>query len=1059
MLDQELKYVGGKANFSNSQIQSLGELKYIGDKAIFINSQIQSLGKLKYIGHYADFDRSQVQSLGELKYIGGYADFDGSQVQSLGNLQFIMGNAYFSNSQIQSLGELKYVGSRVIYSNSPIDSKIEDIKRKSEGSTAEILVRGADEFMTSMNREFEQFGKEIEEEFTESQPKFQAIESEREVITLNDGKKITPTVIDGSTVFYHASSKKRIGRLRPNNAIQWGKAIYFSPSREDVVYEFGDENVTEVRLNLSNPVYTDTPDFSKVANRAIEIYAEEQIKNGSDRENYSLDDIEDGYYFGEAAKQLGYDAIIDLNPNNYGGEIAVIDEGAVIYPEDIKSISPPKGKSDSILFQSIGERGAEGIQIEQERNAIEIDSKLMSLDYTLRRPRENTLVFVPINKLLQRHAKDNPSYDVTKKENQIGNRVQKAKEFLINYLSDNSFINPKTRERTRGTKVTYEPSVVGLYGGKLSFEDGRHRVLAAQEMGATAVAVEIPKTQVNTFKEELGVVDKKEWLKAPNGKDTNLTPEQWVTVRTKRFKDWFGDWQNDPENASKVVDANGEPMVLYHGTFIERESGDWDEFSLEGTRSFDVGFHFGTKNAAQDRIDSIIRNETNPDFAFMSRGRDVSTPRMMPVFLNIKNELRLDEHDRMPSWRGMEILDKIFNAIENGTANSDVSEAFGNDIEKYHEDELAIRYDEYGEGYLSERAKKYPHYANPERQNRWIGAYLGSKGFYGIVYKNTVEDKGNDSFIVFSPNQIKSATSNVGTFSEGSPSIMFQTPIDEAFDKSQALLDAMSKRGGIITNLVVRFADRSSSLKKKLIEANLKNARDLFVAQAGAGSRAKFFIDENFSPIYNGLNKENSEYLDKIIQLRRIIQIDEDFDSKGKPRIIHPSDKNGVPLNKERAEANLVDYESMFGSALYNDLINRSDLYFDAYKKLLSIMRDNGLITKELYDNLKSLLYQPRKFLDQFVSFEEGETTLDVKDLALNEAQIKTLQNGSDSEIMMNSKLLLAFSVKNVFSRVARNKTYTAISEAVKDPANDWISNSIPCSSIKHKFESSIRFN
>ena len=33
------------------------------------------------------------------------------------------------------------------------------------------------------------------------------------------------------------------------------------------------------------------------------------------------------------------------------------------------------------------------------------------------------------------------------------------------------------------------------------------------------------------------------WLKAPNGKDTNLTPEQWVTVRTRRFKEWFGDWE------------------------------------------------------------------------------------------------------------------------------------------------------------------------------------------------------------------------------------------------------------------------------------------------------------------------------------------------------------------------------------------------------------------------------------------------------------------------------------------------------------------------------------
>lgn len=33
------------------------------------------------------------------------------------------------------------------------------------------------------------------------------------------------------------------------------------------------------------------------------------------------------------------------------------------------------------------------------------------------------------------------------------------------------------------------------------------------------------------------------YLKAPNGKDTNLTPEQWVYVRTSRFKEWFGDWE------------------------------------------------------------------------------------------------------------------------------------------------------------------------------------------------------------------------------------------------------------------------------------------------------------------------------------------------------------------------------------------------------------------------------------------------------------------------------------------------------------------------------------
>ena len=57
------------------------------------------------------------------------------------------------------------------------------------------------------------------------------------------------------------------------------------------------------------------------------------------------------------------------------------------------------------------------------------------------------------------------------------------------------------------------------------------------------------------------------FMKAPNGKETNLTEDQWLSVRTAAFKSWFGDWEHDPENASKVVDENGEPRVVYHGTY------------------------------------------------------------------------------------------------------------------------------------------------------------------------------------------------------------------------------------------------------------------------------------------------------------------------------------------------------------------------------------------------------------------------------------------------------------------------------------------------------------
>lgn len=48
--------------------------------------------------------------------------------------------------------------------------------------------------------------------------------------------------------------------------------------------------------------------------------------------------------------------------------------------------------------------------------------------------------------------------------------------------------------------------------------------------------------------EEQRIVDEAKangtYLKAPNGKASNLNEKQWIQVRTKAFKDWFGDWEN-----------------------------------------------------------------------------------------------------------------------------------------------------------------------------------------------------------------------------------------------------------------------------------------------------------------------------------------------------------------------------------------------------------------------------------------------------------------------------------------------------------------------------------
>jgi hypothetical protein len=85
-------------------------------------------------------------------------------------------------------------------------------------------------------------------------------------------------------------------------------------------------------------------------------------------------------------------------------------------------------------------------------------------------------------------------------------------------------------------------------------------------------------------------------LKAPNGKPSNLTPEQWNLVRTSQFKSWFGDWENDPKNASKVVDDNGEPMVVYHRT--NKKFNIFDKSKLGENTNWETalfGFYFSNK--------------------------------------------------------------------------------------------------------------------------------------------------------------------------------------------------------------------------------------------------------------------------------------------------------------------------------------------------------------------------------------------------------------------------------------------------------------------------------
>lgn len=199
---------------------------------------------------------------------------------------------------------------------------------------------------------------------------------------------------------------------------------------------------------------------------------------------------------------------------------------------------------------------------------------------------------------------------------------------------------------------------------------------------------------------------------------SNVKPKFADVTETQQFKRWFGDWQKKPRSASKVVNADGTPKVVYHGTGSEFWTFD---LKKSGTRFGEAaeGLFFFTnkKNGYQDSA---------ADYAATAGG----TPRIVEAYLDIKRPLRIDSKGAYTP-----------------TAYFDT-----------HAEEIYTRYLE--------------------------GDYDG------IIVENS--DKASDDsaiYMVDNPDQIKSATDNIGTFDRGEEDIRYSVDdeADTAADREREL--------------------------------------------------------------------------------------------------------------------------------------------------------------------------------------------------------------------------------------------------------------------------------
>lgn len=279
-------------------------------------------------------------------------------------------------------------------------------------------------------------------------------------------------------------------------------------------------------------------------------------------------------------------------------------------------------------------------------------------------------------------------------------------------------------------------------------------------------------------------------LLAPNGKVSNLNEKQYAQVRTKAFKNWFGDWENDPANASKVVDENGEPLIVYHGspnefnTFDSSKSTEKRNFTLDNTYYFT-----SNKRVAQGYGKNLI-----------------------PSFINIRNPHKYNFEGRSwrnDDWSGIELIYQrtserlgLFKSVKEA---EEYKEKFLKENPDYAEDADYITVNT--EAYLGKKGKTTDEQLKDAIKNNNDGAIFENVLDYAdfndeLSSEETKQLKTpSTDVVVFNPNQVKSAESNIGTFDVNDDNIFYNI-INQKSPKD-ALINSLVNNG-----LIHKYKDK-----------------------------------------------------------------------------------------------------------------------------------------------------------------------------------------------------------------------------------------------------------
>ena len=376
--------------------------------------------------------------------------------------------------------------------------------------------------------------------------------------------------------------------------------------------------------------------------------------------------------------------------------------------------------------------------------------------------------------------------------------------------------------------------------------------------------------------EGLDIIEESEYRGQPRGsKENSISADYSDSVKNfvRKIREVKG-------NVSKVVDENGEPKVVYHGT---------DNTNPDYTR-FTVFKH------SDPRVKKYVH--------FFSSSRDVAGSMgsyVYDVFLNIKNPLIIDAGGN--SWGA--IKDHTNGRVKFSDLTDEqkkklcrIFDCTMKELESSYRADSEIDLVQAGVIKRDERST-----------NEWAD-YARANGYDGVIFRNLRDGAGydvmqnsSDVFAVYNSNQIKSATDNIGTYSEN-PDIRWRIEDDEALERIKSLSSADIE--GIMDEA------------ERVVADNLKESKGRSAARVEA-DREKY-IRDNMSKWEEGGDEDFRYYRNP-----KAYEISE----SGGEYKVEDDDGNELDFFTELEDAKRYALERRWEDDVYDELDYKEDLYED----------------------------------------------------------------------------------------------------------------------------------